>query len=215
MTGWWKYWAAEIRKRLANIHIPLPSCAGSAKARAGKSAYFYILAGAVAVAVFVVAAPQARAQTAAKPAKKRSAKSSTKSTASGNPASSSSDPQEKQLAQLSRALRDHPNATAYSALSAFAARNSKNATGARSALALGYYDITRDKPDLALGWMRKAVGEKLLREYVLAGAGLSRSGTERRSARAIPKYSAGFPRERDDRTHRDVSGADGFGHGKK
>ena len=39
--------------------------------------------------------------------------------------------------------------------------------GARAALALGYYDLTRDKPDLALGWLRKAVGEKILREYVL------------------------------------------------
>ena len=59
-----------------------------------------------------------------------------------------------------------PNATAYSALSAFASRNAKNEVGARAALALGYYDLTRDKPELALGWLRKAVGEKLLREYV-------------------------------------------------
>ena len=68
---------------------------------------------------------------------------------------------------LSRALRNQPNATTYSALSAFASRNAKNETGARAALALGYYDLTRDKPDLALGWMRKAVGDNLLREYVL------------------------------------------------
>jgi soluble lytic murein transglycosylase len=74
---------------------------------------------------------------------------------------------EKQLAKLSRALRDDPNATTYAALSAFAARNAKNETGARAALALGYYDLTRDKPDLALGWLRKAVNEKVLREYVL------------------------------------------------
>ena len=82
-------------------------------------------------------------------------------------AAPSADLLEKQLAQLSRALRDQPNATTYAALSGFAARNAKNETGARAALALGYYDLTRDKPDLALGWMRKAVGEKLLREYVL------------------------------------------------
>jgi soluble lytic murein transglycosylase len=80
---------------------------------------------------------------------------------------STADLLEKQLAQLARALRDNPNATTYSALSAFASRNAKNETGARAALALGYYDLTRDKPDLSLGWMRKAVGEKLLREYVL------------------------------------------------
>ncbi|HEV7966683.1 MAG TPA: transglycosylase SLT domain-containing protein [Candidatus Acidoferrales bacterium] len=80
---------------------------------------------------------------------------------------SGTDPLEKQLAQLSRSLRDRPNATTYAALSAFAARNAKNEIGAHAALALGYYDLTREKPDLALGWMRKAVGEKLLREYVL------------------------------------------------
>ena len=74
---------------------------------------------------------------------------------------------EKQLAKLSHALRDQPNATTYAALSAFAARNPKTETGARAALALGYYDLNRERPDLALGWLHKAVGEKLLREYVL------------------------------------------------
>jgi soluble lytic murein transglycosylase len=95
-------------------------------------------------------------------------KSSTKSSArSAAAVATGTELLEKQLAQLSHALRDSPNATAYAALSAFAARNSKNETGARAALALGYYDLTREKPDLALGWLRKTVGEKLLREYVL------------------------------------------------
>jgi len=73
---------------------------------------------------------------------------------------------EKQLAQLARALRDHPNATSYAMLSAFAAKNAKNEIGWHAALALGYYDLTRDKPELALGWLRKAVDDKELREYV-------------------------------------------------
>jgi soluble lytic murein transglycosylase len=158
---------------LANIPTPLPSCAGSANAFAGKSVRFHIIAVVAAVALLVCAAPRAGAQTAAPPVKKHKARSSTSSAASTKAAAaaasatSSADLQEKQLAQLSRALRDNPNATTYSALSAFASRNAKNETGARAALALGYYDLTRDKPDLALGWMRKAVGEKLLREYVL------------------------------------------------
>jgi soluble lytic murein transglycosylase len=117
------------------------------------------------------AAVASSAQTPAKHTKRRAAKSSTPSTSSKKttpPAATSvADPLEKQLAQLSRALRDQANATTYAALAAFAARNAKNETGARAALALGYYDLTRDKPDLALGWLRKAVGEKLLREYVL------------------------------------------------
>jgi soluble lytic murein transglycosylase len=114
--------------------------------------------------------PRARAQTPAKTTKKHAAKSSTtKSTMPKKPAAAASgaDFLEKQLVLLSRTLRDQPNATTYSALSALAARNAKNETGARAALALGYYDLTRDKPDLALGWMRKAVGDKLLREYLL------------------------------------------------
>ena len=45
-------------------------------------------------------------------------------------------------------------------------QNAKKELGARAALALGYYDLSRDKPDLALAWLRKAVDDKLLREYV-------------------------------------------------
>jgi soluble lytic murein transglycosylase len=155
---------------LASIPTRLPSCAGSAKALAGKSVCFHILTGVAAVALLVCAAPRASAQTPAPPAKKHSSRSSTNSAAAKKPeaaAASTADLLEKQLAQLARALRDNPNATTYSALSAFASRNAKNETGTRAALALGYYDLTRDKPDLSLGWMRKAVGEKLLREYVL------------------------------------------------
>jgi peptidoglycan lytic transglycosylase len=156
---------------LASIPIHLPSCAGSANARAGKTACLHIPAGVAAVALFLFAVPQARAQTPEKLAKKPAAKSLARSAASKKletaPTALGTDLQEKQLAQLSHALRDSPNATTYAALSAFAARNGKNETGARAALALGYYVLNRERPDLALGWMRKAVGEKLLHEYVL------------------------------------------------
>jgi soluble lytic murein transglycosylase len=110
---------------------------------------------------------QAHRKSAAKPAEKSAAGRPAPRKPATAAAASGSDLLEKQLAQLSRALRDQPNATTYSALSAFSTRNAKNEIGARTALALGYYDLTRDKPDLALGWLRKAVGEKLLREYVL------------------------------------------------
>lgn len=156
---------------MASIPTPLPSCAGSAKARAGKSACFQIAAGVVALALLLCGAPRLSAQTAPPPARKHAKKSAASSTTPADPsaaaASSNAELLEKQLARLSRALHDDSNATTYAALSAFAARNAKNETGARAALALGYYDLTRDKPDLALGWLRKAVGEKLLREYVL------------------------------------------------
>ena len=68
---------------------------------------------------------------------------------------------------LARALHDRPSGTTYAALAAFSTRNAKNEMGARAALALGFYDLNNDKPDLALGWLRKAVGDKLLTEYVL------------------------------------------------
>jgi len=157
---------------LASILTPLPSCAGSANALAGKTDRSHFLTGVVVVALLLFAAPRARAQTPAKPAKKPPTKSATKSAPSKKPradtgTASGADLLERQLTQLCHALRDSPNETTYSALSAFAARNAKNETGARAALALGYYDLNREKPDLALGWMRKAVGEKLLREYVL------------------------------------------------
>ena len=118
-----------------------------------------------------MATPELRAAAPQNAAKKTGAKSSSKKapvkTSTAAAANSSATPLEKQLMQLSRALRDLPNATAYSALSAFATRNAKNEIGARAALALGYYDINRDRPELALGWLHKAAGEKMLREYVL------------------------------------------------
>ena len=127
------------------------------------------------MALCAIAAPGARAQAPAQPpaktAKRHAAKSAAKPAAAEKPAAapavSGTDLLEKQLAQMARALRNQPNATTYAALAGFAARNAKNEVGARAALALGYYDLTRDKPDLALGWLRKAVGEKLLRDYVL------------------------------------------------
>ncbi len=148
-------------------------------ARGRKSTHLRILVGVAVAALAIFVSAQARAQTPVKSqgqaqpqaAKKPAAKTATKSGTPKKPAaasaSSAPDFLEKQLVLLSRTLRDQPNATTYSALSSLASRNAKNDTGARAALALGYYDLTRDKPDLALGWLRKAVGDKLLSEYVL------------------------------------------------
>ena len=120
------------------------------------------------------AAYPASAQTQARRAKKPSAKASsrtptkraTTSSKKGIPSTPPATAGEKQLAQLARGLRDHPNATSYAVLSAYATKNAKNELGADAALALGYYDLMRDKPDLAIGWLRKAAGDKDLREYV-------------------------------------------------
>ena len=127
---------------------------------------FRIRMGLAVAALSLLATPLAHAQTAAKSNRKRPTKPSATKPISPIPALSA-DAFGNELARLSRALRDNPNSTTYASLSAFAARNPSNETGARAALALGYYDLTREKPDLALVWMRKAVGDKLLREYVL------------------------------------------------
>jgi len=161
----------EIRKHSARTPIPLPSCAASAGAPVGKTVRLRVSKAFVIALVVVSAASVIRAQTAAKldhpPATKHRKRSATSRAPAAPPPIASTDALEKQLGQLSRALRDHPNATAYAALAAFSTRNAKNELGARAALALGYYDLTEDKPDLALGWLRRAVGDKLLREYVL------------------------------------------------
>jgi soluble lytic murein transglycosylase len=122
---------------------------------------------------FVAAPALLRAQAVSAPAPKPAVKSLAAKTAvkphtkpPAAAAAAPAPPAEKQLAQLARALRDNGNATTYGALSAFARQYAKTDLGARAALALGYYDLSRDKPDLALAWLRKAVGEKLLREYV-------------------------------------------------
>jgi soluble lytic murein transglycosylase len=155
--------------RSASILILLQSCAGSVNTAAGKAVYSRTLARSITLLLLIiVAVPLSHAQTAARHAKKPAAKSPSAApkmpkTVPGTPAT---DAGEKQLAQLSRALRDNGSATTYGALSAFAAQNAKKELGPRAALALGYYDLSRDKPDLALAWLRRAVDDKPLREYV-------------------------------------------------
>jgi soluble lytic murein transglycosylase len=161
------------QKRLVSILIPPRSCAISAKTAAGEAACFRIRAIAIPLTLLMVAvAFPMHAQTSARRAKKPAAQASpaapAKKTTTPATKNAAAVPAagDKLLVQLARALRDNSNPTAYAALSAFAAKNAKNDLGARAALALGYYDLTRDKPELALGWLRKTVDDKLLREYV-------------------------------------------------
>jgi soluble lytic murein transglycosylase len=169
-----------IQKRLVRILTPLRSCATSAKDAAREGAYFRFLANLITplsitlTLLVIVSAYPTHAQTSArhtkKPSRKVSPSASNKSATASPKKNEVTAPAavagEKQLAQLARTLRDHPNATSYAVLSAYAAKNAKNELGADAALALGYYDLTRDKPELALGWLRKAVGDNDLREYV-------------------------------------------------
>ena len=169
-----------IQKRWVRIPIPPRFCAISAKTAAGEGACFHFRAISITpisiiVTLLVIAAAfPMHAQTPARRTKKSSTKtsagaphkSSTASVKKNVVAPPAAVAGETQLAQLARALRDHPNATSYAVLSAFATKNAKNELGWHAAMALGYYDLTRDKPELALGWLRKAVDDKELREYV-------------------------------------------------
>jgi soluble lytic murein transglycosylase len=160
-----------MRKRLASIPIPPRFCAVNAKRASRKAAYSPTLAMSMVLSLLLIAAAHpTQAQSARKSSRKHSAAPAAKaSTPTGKKVASAAlgTPGENELAKVARPLRDRPSATAYAALAAFQAKNARNEFGARAALALGYYDITRDKPDLALGWLRKSVGEKLLAEYVL------------------------------------------------
>jgi soluble lytic murein transglycosylase len=73
---------------------------------------------------------------------------------------------QRELSSLARALR---NATpgAYEKLADFSRKNAANAWGARSALALGYEDFSKNHAPQALAWLTKAKPDALLDEYVL------------------------------------------------
>jgi soluble lytic murein transglycosylase len=158
-----------MRRHWACTRIPPQFRTGSVNIYAGRVACSRAPIPAAAILSFsILAAPGIFAQVLPKPVKKPAAKSAARASRkpAASPASRIADATERQLAQLSRALRDNGNATTYGALSAFAKQNAKNDYGARAALALGYYDLSRDKPDLALAWLRKSVGDKLMRPYV-------------------------------------------------
>src|SRR5579864_456095 len=184
MIGWLKSWPEAIPKRWARIPIPLQPCVTNARMAAADGAGFHsraassaatasipawIILGLLAIAAVCPASAQTQAKRAKKPSTKSSSaatKRTRSSTRKSRPNPPPASPGEKQLTQLARTLRDNPSATAYAVLSAYATKNAKNELGADAALALGYYDLTRDKPDLAMGWLRKAAGDKDLREYV-------------------------------------------------
>ena len=72
-----------------------------------------------------------------------------------------------QLEILSHALKDKSPGSAYERLSAFANAKSSTIEGARAALALGYYDYSRQDYADAAKWLDRAKGDTLLADYVL------------------------------------------------
>jgi soluble lytic murein transglycosylase len=118
------------------------------------------VAAGVALTLLVTSAPLPMEAQRGKPAKVPSGsaqKPAAKTTKA--PAAAASEPLEKQLAGLARGLRDADSPAAYAALRDFANRHVKTETGARAALALAYYDYTKDRFAQAESWIQRAGGE--------------------------------------------------------
>ncbi|MGA8143830.1 MAG: transglycosylase SLT domain-containing protein [Candidatus Acidiferrales bacterium] len=162
-----------------NIHIPRPFCgtktitANSAArpvvtprmTRAGELAVR--LAGSAA-ALLIFASLTAYAQGPRRPRPVPRSASPTKRTPAATPAAKPiSTSAAKQLEDLSRALKKKNPAAAYERLSAFANQNSANVSGARAALALGYYDYSKTNFGLAAKWFARAQSDPILRDCVL------------------------------------------------
>jgi soluble lytic murein transglycosylase len=71
---------------------------------------------------------------------------------------------QKELAVLARDLH-HGTPGSYDKLAAFANKNSSSVWGQRAALALGYEDYSKARPQQALTWLQKAKADALLGEY--------------------------------------------------
>src|SRR6202046_4252056 len=80
----------------------------------------------------------------------------------------------KRVETLSRQLKQKNPGTAYAQLSAIANQKSSGALGMRAALALGYYDLSKNRYADAVKWLEPAPNDPLLRDY----APLPRSGED-------------------------------------
>jgi soluble lytic murein transglycosylase len=89
-------------------------------------------------------------------------------TSAGRVRTSRSSAAETRLETLCRALKDEKTAgSAYRKLSDLASSKSSGITGARAALALGYFDYGKGNYAQAAKWLVRAQGDRLLGDYVL------------------------------------------------
>jgi soluble lytic murein transglycosylase len=73
----------------------------------------------------------------------------------------------KQLEALARELKQKNPGNSYAKLSAIAGQKSSGVIGMRAALALGYYDLSKNRDAEALKWLEPAQNDPLLRDYAL------------------------------------------------
>ena len=94
------------------------------------------------------------------------------------PGTQEDEARQRELADLAAGLRTAvPHA--YDQLAAFAAQNASNVWGARAALALGYQDYSKNRPQQAVAWFKKAEGDTTLREYTLYWSAQSKRALKR------------------------------------
>jgi len=95
--------------------------------------------------------------------KKSAQKSAAKPPAAPAPASGLA----KRVETLSRQLKQKNPGTAYAQLSAIANQKSSGVLGMRAALALGYYDLSKNRYADAVKWLEPAQNDPLLKDYAL------------------------------------------------
>jgi soluble lytic murein transglycosylase len=97
------------------------------------------------------------AQTAAKSSRKTQPKSPT----------GTATPSTKRLETLARALKQKNPGNSYAQLSLIANQKASGILGMRAALALGYYDLNKNRYAEAVKWLEPAQNDPLLRDYAL------------------------------------------------
>ena len=94
------------------------------------------------------------------------------------PGTQEDEARQRELADLASGLRTSvPHA--YDQLAVFAVKNASNVWGARAALALGYQDYSKNRPQQAVAWFKKAEGDSTLREYTLYWSAQSKRALKR------------------------------------
>jgi len=136
-------------------------------------------------------------QTKSHSAKTRAASKSHSSAAAANASSSATaaSADELELERLARPLHDKPSAALYTELAQFAEAHAKSPLGARAALALAYYDFTRNNFSDARTWLDKAASDPLLPDYVLYWKGTNdrASGDNEAAYNELAQYRSTYP----------------------
>lgn len=163
-----------IPRRWASTLIPPQFC--GANLRYGMTAgnrrtRLWVVVWALAGVFGAMLPGQVRASQTNSPAKKsqsagtRAKAKQPSATASSKAATTGADEQE--LERLARPLHEKPTAALSMQLAEFAERHAKTELGARAALALAFYDFTRENYTAARSWLDKAEADPLLADYAL------------------------------------------------